>query len=206
MNRFNNLSGIVSGLAGGFVLLMFFFILHNTIMISLISGLTGFVGTYTLLQAFRPKDELRIGLGNQVTAEELNRTLKQGDEQIRQLQFYESQVSDPEVKEKLDKITGTVRDIFVIFKKDPKDIKNARQFLSYYLDTTIKIVQKYSALSAQHINSPQMKNTLLKAENMLDSIAVAFEKQKEKLLSNDVMDLDVEIQTLEKTFNAEDLK
>src|SRR5664279_4853561 len=206
MNRFYNISGILSGLVGGSILLLFFFFLHNTIMVSLLSGLAGFSGSYTLLYAFRPKDELRIDLGNPVTEEELNRTLKQGDAQIKQLQYYETQVSDPDVKEKLDKITGSVRDIFVIFKKDPKDIKHARQFLSYYLDTTIKIVQKYTALSAQNVNSQQIKSTLLKAENMLDSIAVAFEKQKEKLLSDDVMDLDVEIQTLEKTFNAEDLK
>jgi 5-bromo-4-chloroindolyl phosphate hydrolysis protein len=206
MNRFYNISGVLSGLVGGSILLVFFFFLHNTIMISLLSGLAGFAGTYTLLYAFKPKDELRFGLGNPVTEEELNRTLKQGYDHIKQLQYYETQVRDPEVKEKLDKITRSVRDIFVIFKKDPKDIKYARQFLSYYLDTTIKIVQKYTALSAQHVNSQQIKSTLLKAENMLDSIAVAFEKQKEKLLSDDVMDLDVEIQTLEKTFNAEDLK
>jgi 5-bromo-4-chloroindolyl phosphate hydrolysis protein len=206
MNRFYNISGIISGLAGGMILLLFFFFLHNSILISLVSGLIGFGGTYTVLYAFKPKDELVIGLGSPVTTEELNRTLKQGDDQIKQLQYYETQVTDRDVKEKLDRITGTVRDIFAIFKKDPKDIKYARQFLSYYLDTTIKIVKKYSELSAQRVNSPQMKMTLGKAENMLDSIAIAFDKQKEKLLSNDVMDLDVEIQTLEKTFNAEDLK
>lgn len=206
MNRFYNISGIVSGLVGGMVLLLFFFFLHNSVLVSLVSGLIGFGGTYTVLYAFKPKDDLYIDLGNPVTAEELSRTLKQGDDQIKQLKYYESQVADRDVKEKLDRITGTVRDIFSIFKKDPKDIKQARQFLSYYLDTTIKIVKKYSELSAQRVNSPQMKLTLGKAENMLDSIAIAFDKQKEKLLSDDVMDLDVEIQTLEKTFNAEDLK
>src|SRR5664279_1519266 len=197
---------MISGIAGGFVLLLFFFFLHSTLFISLISGVVGFAGSYTLLYAFKPKDELRIGLGNPVTTEELNRTLKQGDDQIKQLQYLGTQLKDPDVKTKLAKITSTVQDIFGIFKKDPGDIKNARPFLTYYLDTTIKIVRKYTELSAQQINSQQMKNTLLKAENMLGSIAIAFEKQKEKLLSNDVMDLDVEIQTLEKTFNAEDLK
>lgn len=206
MNRFYNISGVISGLVGGFVLLLFFFFLHGTIVISIVSGIVGFAGSYTLLYAFKPKDELTIGLGNPVTIEELNRTLKQGDDQVKQLQYFGTQVNDPDVKAKLTTITGTVQDIFVIFKKDPKDIKYARQFLSYYLETTIKIVRKYAELSSQHVNSQQMKNTLLKAENMLDSIAIAFEKQKEKLLSNDVMDLDVEIQTLEKTFNAEDLK
>lgn len=41
---------------------------------------------------------------------------------------------------------------------------------------------------------------------MLDSIEKAFEKQHARLLRDDAMDLDIEIQTLERTFNAEDLK
>ena len=84
-------------------------------------------------------------------------------------------------------------------------MKVARQFLSYYFDTSISIVNKYSQLSMQEVQSPEISRSLLKAENMLNSIDIAFDRQLARLLSNDVMDLDVEIETLEKTFKAEDL-
>jgi 5-bromo-4-chloroindolyl phosphate hydrolysis protein len=61
-------------------------------------------------------------------------------------------------------------------------------------------------LSAQKIRTPEIVATLLKAENMLNSIALAYEKLLTKLLEDDIMNLDVEIETLEKTFRAEDLK
>jgi hypothetical protein len=40
---------------------------------------------------------------------------------------------------------------------------------------------------------------------MLNSIATAYEKLLARLLADDIMDLDVEIETLEKTFKAENL-
>lgn len=206
MNRFLNISGIISGIVGGFILLLFFLFLKDSLLFSALVGLAGFIGTWLFIYAFKPKDQLSFDLGNLVTAEELNRTLREGDEKVKLLQSYSVQVSDATVKEKIGQITGVVKDIFNNFKKDPKDIKYAKQFLSYYLDTTILIVKKYAELSSQHLNTPEIQGTLLKAENMLDSIEKAFEKQKAKLLNDDVMNLDVEIETLEKTFSAEGLK
>ena len=206
MNRFLNISGIISGIVGGFILLLFFLFLQVSFLLSAIIGLAGFIGTWLLIYAFKPKDSLNIDLGNSVTAEELNRTLKDGDEKVKSLQSYLPLISSATVKEKLGQIINIVKDIFNNFKKDPKDIKYAKQFLSYYLDTTIIIVKKYTELSSQNLQTPEIKGTLLKAENMLGSIEKAFEIQKAKLLSDDVMQLDVEIETLEKTFNAEGLK
>jgi 5-bromo-4-chloroindolyl phosphate hydrolysis protein len=206
MKRFLNITGIVSGIAGGGVLLLFFLVLHIGLLISAITGVAGYIGTYLVIYAFKPKSEISFSIANGVTAEELNRILKDGDEKVRQLQFYAAQVRNLSVKQKLGQITNIVKDIFNNFKKDPKDIKYAKQFLAYYLDTTIKIVKKYTELSSQNVHTPEIQGTLIKAENMLGSIEKAFEIQKARLLRDDVMDLDVEIETLEKTFIAEDLK
>ena len=206
MKRFLNITGIVSGMAGGAILLLFFVFLHISILISAITGIAGFVGTYLVLYSFKPKEEVLLGLGNELAPEELNRILKEGSEKVKLLQLYSTQVRDATVKQKILQITNMVEDIFGAFKKDPKEIKYARQFLSYYLDTTVKIIKKYTELSAQNVRTPEIQSTLLKAEGMLGSIEKAFEIQKTRLLRDDVMDLDVEIETLEKTFVAEDLK
>jgi 5-bromo-4-chloroindolyl phosphate hydrolysis protein len=206
MKRFYNIAGIVSGVAGGFILLLFFFFLQVNFVFSAVIGLAGFVGTYLLAYAFKPKNELSFDVRSSITEEEINRTLKDGDEKIKQLQAYTALVGNTTVKEKLGQITMMVKDIFANIKKDPKNIRYAKQFLSYYLDTTINIVKKYAELSAQNIRTPEIQGTLLKAENMLGSIENAFQEQKARLLRDDVMELDVEIGTLEKTLIAEGLK
>jgi 5-bromo-4-chloroindolyl phosphate hydrolysis protein len=206
MKRFLNISGIISGMVGGGTLLLFFFFLQISLLLSVATGLAGFLGTYLLMYAFKPKDQLGFDAGSTITAEELNRILKEGDDKIKLLQSYATQIGNTVVKQKLGLIVIDVKDIFGNIKKDPKNVKYAKQFLSYYLDTTTNIVKKYTELSSQNIRTPEIQGTLLKAENMLGSIEDAFKEQKARLLRDDVTELDVEIGTLEKTLVAEGLK
>jgi 5-bromo-4-chloroindolyl phosphate hydrolysis protein len=206
MKRFFNITGFFSGMIGGIMLMVFFFFFHLVFVTSLVLGIIGFAGAYIFLYAFKPKDQLTFNLDNKITPAQLEITLSEGNQKVKILEQYAKQITNSHVKAKLYQIIEIIKKIFENFKKDPKDIRYARQFLSYYMDTSIKIVRKYIDLSSQNLSSPDIQRILLKAENMLDSIEKAFEKQQAKLLRDDVMDLDVEIETLEKTFSAEDLK
>ena len=206
MNRFSNIAGILSGVAGGAFFLVFFFLIQMNLVFSLLLGMAGFGGAYIFIYAFRPKDRMEFNLGEGITPELIATTMKEGNEKIRILGEYAQKIKDPTVSARIYRIIEIIKKIFENFKKDPKDIRSARQFLSYYLDTCIKIVRKYIDLSSQNVSSPEIAATLTRAENMLDSIEKAFEKQQARLLRDDVMDLDVEIETLERTFSAEDLK
>jgi 5-bromo-4-chloroindolyl phosphate hydrolysis protein len=196
------LSGLVGG--GGFLLL--FFPVGLPLVPSLLMGLAGFGGTYLLIYAFRPHPRLQFDAGEGITPQLVETTMKEGEEKVRALSDCAAGIADPAVRNKIAGIIDVIKRIFANFEKDPREIRQAKQFLSYYLDTSIKIVRKYRDLSAQKVQSPDIAATLTKAEGMLDSIRRAFEKQQARLLQNDAMDLDTEIQTLEKTFNAEDLK
>ena len=206
MRNFSNIAGVLSGVMGGGLFLVFFFFIQMSLIPSLLLGLAGFGGAYLFIYAFRPKPRIEFNIGEGITPQLLETTMKEGGEKIGVLIDCAKNINNPLVREKIGRIVDVTKRIFTNFEKDPKDIKQAKQFLSYYLDTSIKIVKKYRDLSAQNVRSPEIAATLSKAELMLDSIEKAFEKQHARLLRDDVMDLDTEIETLEKTFNAEDLK
>lgn len=206
MRNFSNIAGVLSGVIGGGLFLGFFFFIQMSLTPSLLLGLAGFGGAYLFIYAFRPKPRIEFNIGEGVTPQLLETTMKEGGEKIGVLVDCAKNINNPLVREKIGRIVDVIKRIFTNFEKDPKDIKQAKQFLSYYLDTSIKIVKKYRDLSAQNVRSPEIAATLSKAELMLDSIEKAFEKQHARLLRDDAMDLDTEIETLEKTFNAEDLK
>ncbi|HXO74435.1 MAG TPA: 5-bromo-4-chloroindolyl phosphate hydrolysis family protein [Puia sp.] len=206
MRNFSNIAGVLSGITGGGLFLVFFFFIQLSLLPSLLLGLAGFGGAYLFVYAFRPKPRIEFNIGDGITPQLLETTMKEGGEKIGVLIDCAKNISNPLVREKIGRIVDVIKRIFTNFEKDPKDIKQAKQFLSYYLDTSIKIVKKYRDLSAQNVRSPEIAATLSKAELMLDSIEKAFEKQHARLLRDDAMDLDTEIETLEKTFNAEDLK
>lgn len=205
MRNFSNIAGLLSGAIGGGGFLLLFFFLQFPLVPSLLLGLAGFGGAYLCIYAFRPKPRISFELGEGITPQLLETTMKEGGEKVRALVDCSNDIKDPAIRAKIARIIDVIKRIFADFERDPKDIKQAKQFLSYYLDTSIKIVRKYRDLSTQNVRSPDIAATLAKAELMLDSIEKAFEKQLARLLRDDIMDLDTEIKTLERTFNAEDL-
>jgi hypothetical protein len=201
-----NIAGLFAGAIGGGGFLILFFLIGLPLGPSLFLGLAGFGGALLIIYAFRPRPRIQFDIGAGITPQLLETTMKEGGEKVKALIDCANDIKDPAVRVKINRIIEVIRRIFSNFEKDPKDIKQAKQFLAYYLDTSITIVRKYRDLSAQNVRSPEIAATLAKAELMLDSIEKAFEKQHARLLRDDAMDLDTEIQTLEKTFNAEDLK
>jgi 5-bromo-4-chloroindolyl phosphate hydrolysis protein len=187
------------------MLLVSFFSFHIQFFISLILGAAGYTGSYIIMAALKPKKQLEFKF-NEITPELLETTLQEGKEKTRLLQSYAKNINDIGVQKDVEHLIDVINKIYENFKKDPKDIKVARQFLSYYFDSTLKIVKMYGELSSQKIRTPEITEMLSKAERMLNSIGTAYEKLLARLLADDIMDLDVEIETLEKTFKAENLK
>lgn len=206
MRTFTNIAGLLSGLIGGAGFLILFFAIRFPLVPALLLSLAGFGGVYIFFYTFRPRPRIQFDIGAGITPELLETTMKDGGEKVKALIDCSKDIKDPNIRIKIARIIEVIKRISANFEKDPKDIKQAKQFLSYYLDTSITIVRKYRDLSLQNVRSPEIASSLAKAELMLDSIEKAFEKQHTRLLRDDAMDLDAEIQTLERTFNAEDLK
>ena len=199
----DNINEILAGIAGGFVFVVFFIILNIGIIFSAIAGIAAFAAVLLIMK--KKSDQSVEMMSSGVTAEQLKTVLKYGNDKIAELKKESSKISNPDVVKKVNDIIHVVNKIFKNFEKDPKDIKTARQFLAYYLDSTIKIVTKYAELSGNHPLSEEVKATMQKSENLLEKIRVAFEKQLNILLRDDLMDLDTEISLLENTLKSEGL-
>jgi 5-bromo-4-chloroindolyl phosphate hydrolysis protein len=188
----NIVSSLIPAIAGGAV--FFLFLLGGAnFFVALGLGIAGFVGG-TLLFASKGRDLDLIVDG--ITKEKYREIIEQGQTKLKTLGSFIGKVESVEVKKKVKEITDIVEKIFLDLKKDPKDVKVAREFLSYYLDTTLNILNRYVDISRQKLKSK-------KITEMLDTIKRAFEKQLEKLLRDDILDLDSDIAVLEQTMKTE---
>ena len=93
--------------------------------------------------------------------------------------------------------------IFKVLQNDPRKVKSARQFTSCYLESTIKVLKLYTELKSNAVSSTEMRTLQFKIQNMLISLKSAYEKQLEKLLRNDIMNLNTEIEVLETLLKLE---
>lgn len=143
--------------------------------------------------------------GLSITQEEFESALREGSKKLATLKRAAERISDRGVRGKAYAVCDAVARILSDIRDDPKDLKPARKFLGYYLDATIKVVDRYAALATKSVSSDELSESLERAEASLDTIKNAYDKQLAQLLENDVMDLDTELRVLEQTIRMEGL-
>ena len=90
-------------------------------------------------------------------------------------------------------------------EQHPEDVRQIRQFLNFYLPTTIKLLQQYVVLQNQEMRMGNIDEGMQKIENMLENVIVAFQKQLDSLFESDVVDITADIQDMEQMMAAEGL-
>jgi len=138
-----------------------------------------------------------------ITRGELNRIVNNGKAQVKRIEDIGLKIMKHDVRINILEICTTANDIFDDFVKDPKDIKEARRYILYYLDTTERIVTKYYQLSNAAYLSDEAKKTLKNVELTLNMIKDTFRRQLKKLTENDVLDLEAEVKVLQNTIKQE---
>lgn len=204
MKRF--LQIIFSAAVGAAVFGLMHFLVDAGALIAGALGLAAVLGGLLLLNPKKFDPELaRLAQIYGITPDIIEKTIKQGAKKIRAMQKHAEKIDKESVRATITRICSLADSIFKDFKSDPKDMKAARQFLNYYLDSTLKITGQYANLSRKNTGA-ENSETLKKAEEVLGTIEKGFEKQLSKLYDDDFIDLDAEISVLDKTMKMEGLR
>jgi hypothetical protein len=112
-------------------------------------------------------------------------------------------IAKPEVRADIVRLCHTADEILAELAAKPRKLDAARSFLTYYLDAAARIVQGYTNLSQRGAASPEIREALAKAEASLGSVQQAFDRQLANVLEDRVLDLESEIELLEKTVDMD---
>jgi 5-bromo-4-chloroindolyl phosphate hydrolysis protein len=198
------LADIVSGLAGGAAFLLTYLWLDFSLLISLV--IAGLIFAGLALIFHRPAGDLNIqfeDLG--LTAEMVEATIVDGSRHVQEIRDLGRQVAAPTVREKIDRICEQADAILDHIAKNPRGVKTARRFLTYYLDAVRNILKKYLELAEHSKYSDQVADVVGKVERLLDIVVQAFARQLARLLEHQVLDIDTEVELLRQTMQAEGL-
>ena len=77
--------------------------------------------------------------------------------------------------------------------------------MSYYLPTTLKLLNAYDRMSGTGVSGENIDTTLAKVEGMMRTIVSAFEKQLDALYGADALDISTDITVLENMMAREGL-
>ena len=79
----------------------------------------------------------------------------------------------------------------------PEKIKKIRNFLSYYLPVTKKILERYDEIENQKLNTAETKKFMGSVEEMIAKIKKAFEEQLSNIYQTEMIDTDAELKVFE---------
>nr|WP_305910298.1 5-bromo-4-chloroindolyl phosphate hydrolysis family protein [Methylomarinum sp. Ch1-1]MDP4522635.1 5-bromo-4-chloroindolyl phosphate hydrolysis family protein [Methylomarinum sp. Ch1-1] len=130
------------------------------------------------------------------------RTLEESALIIRDIEQANDKIENPELNQRIERICEIANGILAEIEADPRDIRRARKFLNVYLDGARKVTEGY-ARTHRHSQSGELEQNF---RNVLATIESVFQEQKQKLLEDDVFDLDVQIEVLNTQLKREGIR
>ena len=189
-------SNIPAALTGGGLFLLALFALNLEIPIAVALSAAGYFVAGMLIFPGTPGMDV-----NQKRL--LGVVLKEGAQKLADMKRLQREVKAPQVRQHISQLCTIAANIFDALKKNPQHVKSVQQFSIYYLDSTIKIINKYLHLSEHQAYSADVQASLAKVERTLADIHLAYEKQLAGVLHDVVVDLDAELSVLQETLEIE---
>ena len=164
---------------------------EHTFFASLAFGLGAITGMF-LLYGFDPRQEKMVTGSHGYTAGEISETIDEAEAQISGIEQANKQIHNQKFNLRIRTICKHAREVLGMLEEDPGDIRRARKFLNVYLDGALKVTEGYADMQRKHQSEQLTQNF----DNVLQTIESVFIEQKQKLLEDDVLDLDVKIEVL----------
>lgn len=136
---------------------------------------------------------------------ELQSVIYQGKRAIADIRRLNDEIPDERISAQIDLIERLTAQIFDCVRKNPKKLSQIRQFLNYYLPTTIKLMEQYVTLQNQSLKTENITEGMQKIEDLLDKVIVAFQRQLDALFESDVVDITADIRVMEQMMASEGL-
>lgn len=136
---------------------------------------------------------------------ELLSVIYQGKRAIADIRRLNDEIPDERISAQIDLIERLTAQIFDCVRKNPKKLSQIRQFLNYYLPTTIKLMEQYVTLQNQSLKTENITEGMQKIEDLLDKVIIAFQRQLDALFEADVVDITADIRVMEQMMASEGL-
>lgn len=181
--------------------------LHRLLDVVICAALS--VGGYFLMRVFFPGTTVQVEAPEpepDTGDQELDEVIRQGRASIAAIRRLNEQIPDEDISKNLSALEDLTRKIFARLEADKQHVPRCRQFLNYYLPTTIELLERYVTLQHQELDSGDIREAMGRIAGMLYTIREAFTRQLDCLFAQDVVDINAEITVMEQMLQAQGLR
>jgi len=136
---------------------------------------------------------------------ELDKMIANGQKAVSEMKRLDDAIADEKISQDIRRMEAVCGWIFDEVKKDPSKLPKIRQFMDYYLPTTLKLLNAYDRAGSMNVNGENISGTKEKVENVMGTIVTAFEKQLDSLYGDEALDISTDISVMENMLAREGL-
>lgn len=184
------------------VFLLFFLVIQIDIYSSiLLTVVTLFIAL--LYNRRRRAEHPRLTSASEAIEGELAALMKKADEDMGRILQVAKKVKSKEVSQNAMELYQLGDKIMVYLRRNPHKITKARRFFNYYMETARDILTKYHEFEMTGIKAQAVEDIEVKTTGALVTLKDAFRKEYVRLATNEMLDIEADIDLLEKTNRSE---
>lgn len=164
---------------------------QQSLIIAVIYACGALLGMY-LSYGFDRRNAVQLADAHGYSGEEIRQTLAAAFATIKTIEQANRKIINSELNRRIDTICEIAEGVIAELESDPRGIRRARKFLNIYLDNVQQVIEGF-AKTHQQSDSQALEQNFRQA---LETIESAFQEQQQKLLEEDMFDLDVKIEVL----------
>lgn len=149
-----------------------------------------------LKQEARGKAEEKAKVEKKSYGPEIDPIIEESNRALGEMGRLYMSIKDPEVRQKINAVMHITDKMAQDAINDPADIPQIRKFFSYYLPTTIKLLNSYDRMSSQGIVGENLDKSMKNINEMLDLAIDAYRKRLDELFADQALDIETDIDVM----------
>ena len=124
---------------------------------------------------------------------------------IAAIQKADEDIDDEVMSAKIRRMQSLTAAIFKEVEAHPEKKPKITRFMSYYLPTTLKLLNAYARIEAQGVSGENMAKAKADIEGIADTLVDGYEKQLDTLYRAEAMDIAGDVRVIEQMMKADGL-
>ena len=148
------------------------------------------------------KNRSKLDISDNITISD-KEELRKAQDMVKSLREITTKLENANLIKDTKEICNTSDKIINTVIEKPEKIKKIRNFLSYYLPVTYRILQRYDEIENQKLSTSETKKFMSSVEEMISKIKVAFEQQLSNIYQTEMIDTDAELKVFESMLKSD---
>jgi len=158
-----------------------------------------FVGWY-LYYGFDPRKDKIEGYENDKAAQRIMKLLTQATKDIASIKEYAKTLNSSTFSILMEEMAEAFQQIVTHIKNEPDDYEQARKYLVSYLGELKSMSETFTKLDARK-KTKEIEDSF---KEMLESSIEKLQKHYDKMMDDDILDLDIKLSVMKKRFKNEE--